>query len=124
MATTLNSSGVQFPDGTTQTTAAGVPTTAQVLSATAAANTGDVGSYAWLGSTGTTSINPGSTYAGSGLRYAGLSKVSSWSLGASSNSAAGGSSTPAGTWRAMGYGYGAVAACTNYYGATLCLRIS
>ena len=89
-------------DGTWQTISLS-PTTAQVLSATAGASVGAVGTYAFLnGRDGRyASFTAGSTYAGSSLRYAGLSAgiyeygsqgPMYWSTGA----------TPAGTWRAMG----------------------
>jgi hypothetical protein len=77
------------------------PTTSQVLSATAGAALGAVGTYASLGrGTGSTTLTPGTTYAGSGLRYAGL-RIQSDS---NSNTYASISSTaPAGTWRCVGY---------------------
>ena len=56
---------------------------------------GGVGTYAFLAQTGntTTIITAGSTYAGSGLAYAGVIEASTvFALG----------SSPAGTWRAMG----------------------
>jgi len=68
------------------------PTTSQVLTATAGASVGEIGTYALLRSAGFSDISPGGTTAGSGLRYA----------------TAGGTITapvtsPSGTWRCMGY---------------------
>ena len=67
------------------------PTTAQVLSATAGATLGAVGSYAFLGfTTYTVDRTPGTTHAASILRYA------------DSGGQTTGSPTPSGTWRLMG----------------------
>jgi hypothetical protein len=122
MAVSLVSTGVMFPDGTTQTTAAvsSAPTTEQVLSATAGASVGAVGTYAFLsrpvnvGSGGT--VAAGGTAAGSTLRYT------------STNSYRGrGTGTPSGTWRCMGH---ADLGSYTYYGPqyynfpTVWLRIS
>jgi len=84
------------------------PTTAQVLSATAGASVGDVGTYAFLRTEpqGGSDISAGSTTAGSTLRYTnGNTTISGGGL--------------SGTWRAMGY-------ANNYNGNgnTLYLRIS
>lgn len=124
---TANNTTFLRGDGT-WATAGGTPTTAQVLSATAGASVGEVGTYAWLGETSITSTGPGSTRAGSALRYAGINRTTeSW----------GGSnprgtltrptgSTPSGTWRCMGNS--AAASSTAYdpaeYPSTLWLRIS
>jgi hypothetical protein len=69
------------------------PTTAQVLSATAGASVGDVGTYALLADQANNSSNSsaGSTIAGSRLRYA-------HAQGGNTNNG-----TPSGTWRLMGY---------------------
>ena len=81
------------PLRTTQAIAAipapSAPTTSQVLTATAGASVGEIGTYALLKSAGFSDISPGATTAGSGLRY----------------STAGGtiSTTPSGTWRCMGF---------------------
>jgi hypothetical protein len=98
------------------------PTSAQVATATAGIAVGAVGSYAWLGgntNTTTTYFNPGTSFAGSLLRYAGTASTGKYS----DNTAARiGYSTPAdvaGTWRAMG-GVGSI----NRYNTTLFLRIS
>ena len=59
--------GVRFPDGSTQTTAAGAVTTTAVLNATAGASAGGVGTYALtIVNTGTT-FNFGATIAGSSV---------------------------------------------------------
>jgi hypothetical protein len=110
-------------DGTftwaTPTSAA--PTTAQVLSATAGASVGAVGTYAWLGynNTGNTTISEGQTIAGSVLRYAG-GGIINWSMSQLIHSTSKGG-TPSGTWRVMGK-------CQTQYGdvypSTIFLRIS
>lgn len=101
------------------------PTTAQVLSATAGAAVGDVGTYAWLWSTTTTATSVGATKAGSNLRYAGL-KSSSGGTTSSTGSVnmTGNGGTPAGTWRAMGRDASAAGYGITDHGMTLWLRIS
>jgi hypothetical protein len=105
---------VTFGDATVQTTAAVAPTTATVLAATAGASVGAVGTYAYMRFLAGTSINPGSTIAGSSLLYGGGAYIpcsgASWY----------GVTTPSGTWRAMGY---ANRNCISV-GATVFLRIS
>ena len=79
---------------------------------------GDVGSYALLSrSTADTGIAAGSSYAGSGLRYAGYNNASTVTT------AYGGglSGTPSGTWLAMGY---CLAGAVGRYPTTVFLRIS
>lgn len=103
------SGNVLTSNGSTWTSAAPpaiAPTTAQVLSATAGASVGAVGTYGYmfditLGQNSTRA--PGSTLAGSNLRYAGSGLLydfytASWTA------------TPAaaGTWRLMGYSAGLV----------------
>lgn len=62
---------------------------------------GDVGTYAYLGNTnGNIDIDEGVTYAGSGLRYAGLN-IDRWQPYNVVGTDRGG--TPSGTWRAMGH---------------------
>ena len=65
------------------------PTTAQVLTATAGASVGTVGTYGFMSSGSTTAYSPGATLAGSSLLYSssvpGLPAVA-----------------PSGTWRCMG----------------------
>ena len=108
-------------NGTTWTSVAPVtaaPTTDQVLTATAGASAGAVGTYAFLARVNiAANTSPGSTSAGSNLRYAATGNTS---VGAQITGSA-----PAGTWRAMGFGVGAVSAnCGVYYSGTLWLRIS
>jgi hypothetical protein len=83
------------------TSATVAPSTAQVLSATAGASVGEVGSYAFLAdfTNSTSDIEAGSTVAGSNLRYA-----SDAYNGSNGRYEITGSGTPAGTWRVMGYG--------------------
>ncbi len=80
--------------GVTISSTAGAPTTAQVLSATAGASAGDVGTYAFLRILTNTAYSFGATLAGSSLRPASLSATPSGSLSSSSVS---------GTWRCMSY---------------------
>jgi hypothetical protein len=70
------------------------PTTDQVLSATAGASVGSVGTYAWLKRAvpASTIINPGTTIAGSLLNYA-SELGTQFSIGPAAS----------GTWRLMGY---------------------
>jgi hypothetical protein len=82
---------------------------------------GAVGTYAYLiATTSSIGVTPGSTYAGSGLRY---SAQSSNSITSSSGYSVGHNegTAPAGTWRAMG---GRTATATYKYVATLYVRIS
>ena len=96
-----------------------------VLSRTAGASVGAVGTYAWLGETATnTSTAPGGTRAGSALRYAGVIGTSSWG-GAETSLAINRASqaytnTPPGTWRCMGHSLSE----PGRHAATLWLRIS
>ncbi len=87
---TANSTTFLRGDGT-WATAGGTPTTAQVLSATAGASAGAVGTYAFLFDINNGTLNPGNTRAGSSLRYA--------------SAGLGSSSTPSGTWRCMGFSF-------------------
>lgn len=126
MTITVGGTAITFNDGTTQTTAAGAPTTTQVLNATAAAAVGAVGTYAFLGETTTTTTAAGGTRAGSALRYVGVSRQNNgWqNTNVATLSSVQGPSTPAGTWRAMGHNFSGTSACVLLYGATLWLRIS
>ena len=79
-----------------------VPTTTQVLDATAGASVGGVGTYALLRSASavapsTTWNQPGTTRAGSELIYAG-GYASTFNIATASDPA-----NPAGTWRCMGF---------------------
>jgi hypothetical protein len=121
---TANNTTFLRGDGT-WATAGGTPTTDQVLTATAGASTGAVGTYAYLGETTTVSTSPGGTRAGSNFRYAGTPKQNSWTDGNGRPfGAAGGSGTPAGTWRCMGFSQYWADPYTANYGTTLWLRIS
>jgi hypothetical protein len=111
---TANSTTFLRGDRTWQTIET-TPTTAQVLAATAGAEVGAVGTYAFLGETSDTDTVAGSTKAGSGLRYAGVQKsdttaaAASWGANNTFNGSASAlvsvgsiGAAPAGTWRAMG----------------------
>lgn len=125
MPVSIRGTDILFNDGSTQSTAAGAPSTTQVLNATAGASTGAVGTYAYLyptfavtGTNISASWSPGATVAGSGLTYTGSGP------GGGSFSAG----TPSGTWRVMGRafttgadGYGGTA---YFPSRTLFLRIS
>jgi hypothetical protein len=96
------------------------PTTNQVLTATAAASVGAVGTYAFLvRNSNDAALAPGSTAAGSGLRYSSIIAENSYIY----ETAVDGTSTdaPDGTWRLMG-AYTTVG--TNPTKASLWLRIS
>lgn len=82
--------------------------TSGALNATAAANVGEVGTYAFLRFSTFTNASPGSTHAGSSLLYA--------------NGGGGvvGSSAPSGTWRLMGF----TTNSSNATSSSLFLRIS
>lgn len=119
------SGNVLTSNGSTWTSAAPpavAPTTAQVLSATAGASVGAVGTYAYmydstLGQNQTRT--PGATAAGSSLWYAGSMYFAGFSAIATTTPAA------SGTWRLMGYSSGVVTGCTYFDGrVSLWLRIS
>lgn len=129
MAVTVRGTDILFNDGTTQSTAAGAPTTTQVLSATAGASAGAVGTYMWARKSTSGNIAFGSTAAGSDLRpqsamygFTSIGAVQA-GTGAFSDGAA-----QSGTWRAMGtYTQQATqGGCAPLYinGSTLWLRIS
>jgi hypothetical protein len=93
---TANSTTFLRGDNTWQTISTS-PTTAQVLSATAGASVGTVGTYVYAKRavstpSGTTITSPGGTRAGSDLRYSGVGPAGSQSNGAALS----------GTWRCMG----------------------
>lgn len=103
------------------------PTTAQVLSATAGASVGAVGTYATCVKIDSGGLAVGATVAGSSLRYAqGAGFTQSCGSWAVSNSGGGQpySTTPSGTWRCMGFlNVGGTAGPTFVTGTTF-LRIS
>jgi len=73
--------------------------TTNVLSATAGASVGAVGTYAYLGDTVSTTYSEGATVAGSQLRWVGLSGSTTWSANATISTGQRGSTTAAsGTW--------------------------
>jgi hypothetical protein len=75
------------------------PTTTEVLSATAGATAGAVGTYAFMERTGNNSaINIGGTIGGSSIRYAGVDRTSSQAMDISSSA-----TVPSGTWQCMGF---------------------
>jgi hypothetical protein len=81
----------------------------------ASTTAGAVGTYAWLGSNGVQTFSAGSSYAGSGLRYAGAGQYGWGFTGTAYSTTRGG--TPAGTWRAMGScgtGYSTVSPSTIF----------
>lgn len=109
MPITVGGTTITFNDGSTQSTAGGAPTTDQVLSATAAASAGAVGTYAiMIRSSGEGTISTGATFAGSSLRYSGAGTYSYDAKGMNFRNAAQGGggasvgSTSTGTWRCMG----------------------
>ncbi len=108
-------------DGSWQTVST-TPTTDQVLTATAGASVGAVGTYAECSTTNATAYNPGATIAGSSLRYTrpvNFGGVSCGSYQPSSSTAEPRFGTaPSGTWRCMGYITG------GSFQVTLWLRIS
>jgi len=97
-------------NGTTWTSAAppsSTPTTAQVLSATAGASAGAVGTYAMLGnngSVGSAAITVGSNYAGSEYTFIGFRRATGeWSASSETTVQSGfAGGTGSGTWKAMG----------------------
>jgi hypothetical protein len=114
-------------DNTWQTIST-TPTTDQVLTATAGASVGAVGTYALLGRVAATTITPGLTLAGSDLRYTGFMAFGTTftnttaviSVGVSQNQ----NTAPAGTWRCMGTQFGGNRENVPNYPACLWLRIS
>lgn len=125
MPITVGGTTITFNDGTTQSTAGGAPTTAQVLTATAGATVGAVGTYAYVGSTSAANVAAGGTIAGSSLRYVSIVGSSNTWFAFPTNVGFGSGGTPAGTWRVMGYIRGGSVSCFGeIYGVTLCLRIS
>jgi hypothetical protein len=105
-------------DGSWQAVPAAAPSTTDVLNATAGASVGAVGTYAFLATTATSgTITYGSTYAGSGLRPIGL-RMDNNNPTALAYTGGELTTSPAGTWRAMGH------TTFSARGYTLFLRIS
>lgn len=96
------------------------PTTDQILTATAGATAGAIGTYGFFYSSNTASVAFGSTVAGSTLQPAGIKTAGSAADVAKSGA------TQAGTWRCMGYSYYLLVSGVDpdWFGATLWLRIS
>ena len=115
-------------DGSALTGISSTPTTADVLSATAGATAGAVGTYMFAGTTTALDYAFGATIAGSNLRPAGITSLG-WAgtgnIGAGDHGRQNTAQT--GTWRSMGraenYDTGGRSP-TILYGATLWLRIS
>lgn len=127
MPITVSGTTITFNDATTQSTAASAPTTAQVLSATAGAAVGDVGTYATCVKINTGGLAAGATVAGSSLRYAqGAGFTLSCGSWTASNPGGGQpySTTPSGTWRCMGYLVSGGTAGPTFVTGTTFLRIS
>ncbi|CAB4172147.1 hypothetical protein UFOVP924_50 [uncultured Caudovirales phage] len=106
---------------------AAAPSTAQVLTATAGATAGAVGTYALLGNaSGGATLTAGTTYAGSSLAYAGFARQNAGFANVSQHAvfSAGAASTVSGTWRAMGTSAAWTNCCGTSRPATLFLRIS
>lgn len=103
------------------------PTTDQVLTATAGAAVGAVGTYSFcVAAANLAEVATGGTTAGSNLRYANKDSYSRvYFTGTLSFVDVGG--TPAGTWRNVGYYFRRYTACSDYpyyTPATIWLRIS
>jgi hypothetical protein len=114
MAVTVSGTSITFNDATVQTTAAGAPTTAQVLTATAGASAGSVGSYMW-GYRNAVILAFGATTAGSSITPGGGTTTPCAGIIIFGTSGA----AQAGTWRCMGYNSGQANAT-----GTVFLRIS
>lgn len=76
--------------------AAATPTTAEVLTATASAALGAVGTYAFLRHATGAEIVAGSTYSATNLRYSGVNSDASGNVALTTGA------TPSGTWMAVG----------------------
>jgi hypothetical protein len=115
-------------DNTWQTIST-TPTTDQVLTATAGASVGAVGTYAFLGYNTNANVTVGTTYAGSGFSYAAFFRNGSNWTGTADSAAGTGAAqhqnvNPSGTWRCMGSGRGNVSGQGGAFPATLFLRVS
>ena len=86
----------------TWATVSSTPTTEQVLTATAGASAGAVGTYALLGQVNNTGgITQGANYAGSSLRFFAWWSSNPFSNLALGSNQVGGQGTPSGTWKAI-----------------------
>jgi len=99
-------------------------TTANVLARTADAGAGAVGTYAFLFRTINSTVDAGTTTAGSSLRYSGVSLTNAGFQTDSTARTGGVGNTVAGTWRCMGRSRQFFQFDDNYQGTTLWLRIS
>lgn len=95
------------------------PTTTQVLTATAGASAGAIGTYAFAINISLTSVPFGSTIAGSSLKPAAMGLVDNPDAAAGYNTG-----TLSGTWRAMGHGSSFAYGSTTHNAVTLWLRVS
>lgn len=125
MPVTVRGTDILFNDSTTQSTAAtagSLVTTANVLSATAGATAGAVGTYAFFTTTvnGTATDNFGATRAGSQLKPAGFAGF----INGPNPFSAQQNATQSGTWRCMGYSSTYATCCGQRYGNTVWLRIA
>jgi hypothetical protein len=109
----------------TASIASSAPTTAQVLTATAGATAGDIGTYAFLGQNDTTNRTFGNTVSGSILYSASINGIR-WCSGGytEARNTGNGSTQRSGTWRLMGNARVFDAGCSTQYPASLYLRIS
>ena len=109
-------------DGSALTGIDTTPSTSDVLTATAGASAGAVGTYAYL-VTASNTVDPvaGSTYAGSGLRYAAVTPMTLTNSYNNNYHWPATGATVSGTWRAVGTSAGHY---SGFYVATLFLRIS
>jgi hypothetical protein len=120
---TPSSSNFLRGDGSWQAVPAAAPSTAQVLTATAGASVGAVGTYAFARRTSITGTNTGDTVAGSALAYgAGTSGFAMTAYQGPQPSGSPGGSTLSGTWRCMGHA--PTFSAGTIVVATLFLRIS
>jgi hypothetical protein len=102
------------------TTISSTPTTAQVLTATAGATAGAVGTYSWLGNnTQNSGLTNNTNYAGSGLSFAGVN-ANGFGPGTTVTGGGAAGGTASGTWKCMGHGGAAV----NYNSMTVFLRVA
>jgi hypothetical protein len=120
------SGNVLTSNGTTWTSTAPSVSTASVLTATAGATIGAVGTYVFAAYTTTASVTPGNTVAGSLLRYGNDGVQVPTSLNMNSGGSTGSATALSGTWRLMGGGFYSGFGCPPLSGyiLSLWLRIS